>query len=45
MLGFALSIPFFFVTTWAWLLWFLTPQVAMRLRQRLTRNDRTPAGS
>jgi uncharacterized membrane protein len=41
MLGFALSIPFFFVTTWAWLLWFLTPQVAMRLRQRLTRNDRT----
>jgi uncharacterized membrane protein len=36
MLGFALSIPFFFVTTWAWLLWFLTPQVAMRLRQRLS---------
>jgi uncharacterized membrane protein len=37
MLGFALSIPFFFVTTWAWLLWFVTPQVSMRLRQRLTR--------
>jgi uncharacterized membrane protein len=44
MLGFALSIPFFFVTSFAWLLWFITPQVAMRVRQRLTRNHRAPAG-
>jgi uncharacterized membrane protein len=42
MIGFALSIPVFFVTNFAWLLWFLTPQVGMRLRQRLGRN-RPPA--
>jgi len=38
MLGFALSIPFFFVTNFAWVLWFITPQLAGRLRQRWTRN-------
>jgi TMEM175 potassium channel family protein len=42
MLGFGLSIPLFFVTTYAWLLWFLTPQVAMRVRRRLARNGRKP---
>ncbi len=42
MIGFALSIPVFFVTTYAWLLWFLIPQLGARLRQRRTRN-RSPA--
>ncbi len=45
MIGFALSIPVFFVTTFAWLLWFLIPQLGMRLRQRFTRHDRTPDGN
>ncbi len=42
MIGFGLSIPFFFVTTYAWLLWFLIPQLAVRLRQRWNRNRREP---
>jgi uncharacterized membrane protein len=40
MLGFALSIPVFLLTDYAWLLWFLIPQLGMRLRQLLTRYDR-----
>jgi uncharacterized membrane protein len=42
MTGFALSIPFFFVTTYAWLLWFLIPQLVGRLRQRWNRKPRPP---
>jgi uncharacterized membrane protein len=42
MIGFAVSIPFFFVTTYAWLLWFLIPQLAVRLRQRWNGNRRRP---
>jgi hypothetical protein len=45
MIGFALSVPVFFVTTFAWLLWFLIPQLGVRPRQRFTRRDRTPDGN
>jgi uncharacterized membrane protein len=44
MLGFGLSIPVFFVTTYAWLLWIAGPLIAgqRRLRQHRTRSpDRT----
>jgi uncharacterized membrane protein len=42
MIGFGLSIPLFFVTNYAWVLWFLIPQLAGRLRQRRGRNRRPP---
>ncbi len=42
--GFALSIPVFFVTVYAWVLWFLVPQLVTQVRQRSTRKDRTPDG-
>jgi len=44
MLGFGLSIPVFFVTTYAWLLWIAGPLTAgqRRLRQCRSRSpDRT----
>jgi uncharacterized membrane protein len=41
MTGFGLSIPFFFVTTYAWLLWIIVPVLAGRL-SRLRRNRRRP---
>lgn len=34
MLGFGLSIPVFFVTTYGWVLWFAVPVVVIRLRRR-----------
>ena len=34
MLGFGLSIPVFFVTTYAWVLWFAVPLLVIRLRRR-----------
>ena len=33
MLGFALSIPVFFATTYAWLLWIIIPVLVARLRR------------
>jgi uncharacterized membrane protein len=41
LLGFALSIPVFFATTYAWLLWIIIPVLASRLYRR----RRAPAGS
>ena len=37
MLGFGLSIPVFFVTTYAWVLWIVVPLLARRLLQRRRR--------
>ena len=34
MLGFGLSIPVFFVTTYGWVLWFAVPLLVIRLRRR-----------
>jgi uncharacterized membrane protein len=34
MLGFGLSIPVFFVTTYGWVLWFAVPVLVIRLRRR-----------
>jgi hypothetical protein len=34
MLGFGLSIPVFFVTTYGWVLWFAVPVAVIRLRRR-----------
>jgi hypothetical protein len=31
MAGFVLSIPLFFVTTYAWLLWFIVPPLAVQV--------------
>jgi predicted MFS family arabinose efflux permease len=39
MLGFGLSIPVFFATTYAWLLWIITPMLMAWLR-RLQRRKR-----
>jgi uncharacterized membrane protein len=39
MLGFGLSIPVFFATTYAWVLWIVVPLLVARLR-RLPRRDR-----
>ena len=38
MLGFGLSIPIFFVTTYAWALWFLIPLLVVQLRRLRHRN-------
>jgi hypothetical protein len=35
MLGYGLSIPLFFLTTYGWALWIATPLVAAYLRRRL----------
>ncbi len=43
MAGFGLSIPVFFVTTYAWLLWIATPLLAGQLRH-LYRRHHKPAG-
>jgi uncharacterized membrane protein len=43
MLGFGLSIPLFFVTSYAWLLWIITPILAGQL-QRRRRQNRQPEG-
>ena len=48
MAGFALSMPLFFVTTGAWLLWFVAPALAGlagRLRNRKRGNDRGAGAS
>jgi uncharacterized membrane protein len=37
MTGFGLSIPFFFVTIYAWLLWFIVPPLAGQVRRLRTR--------
>jgi uncharacterized membrane protein len=42
MLGFGLSIPVFFATTSAWVLWFLVPLVVMRTRDRFNRSAPDP---
>jgi uncharacterized membrane protein len=42
ILGFGLSIPVFFATTDAWLLWLAGPVLAGLLRQRQRRNRRRP---
>jgi uncharacterized membrane protein len=41
MIGYGLSIPVFFVTAYAWVLWIITPLLAGRLR-RLRHPDSTP---
>lgn len=45
MIGFGLSIPVFFVTTYAWLLWIAGPVLAGLLRQRQRRNRRGTRGT
>ena len=42
MLGFGLSIPVFFATTYAWLLWIIIPMLVARLRRLQHRNRRSP---
>ena len=42
MLGFGLSIPVFFATTYGWVLWILVPLASVRLRQLKRRNPRGP---
>jgi uncharacterized membrane protein len=42
MTGFGLSIPFFFVTTYAWLLWIIVPVLAGPLSRLRGRNRRRP---
>jgi uncharacterized membrane protein len=44
-LGFALSIPVFFVTTNAWILWIVVPVLFHRLRWLARRNRRGPRGT
>lgn len=39
MLGFGLSIPVFFATTYGWLLWILIPLASVQLRQLKRRNS------
>ena len=41
MLGFGLSIPVFFATTNAWVLWFLIPLLVESLRRSRRRRERT----
>jgi uncharacterized membrane protein len=43
MLGFGLSIPAFFVTTYAWALWFLVPLLVRQLRRLQHRSHRSTA--
>jgi hypothetical protein len=45
MLGFGLSIPVFFATTHAWLLWIIIPLLVARLRRLQRRNRRRPEAS
>jgi uncharacterized membrane protein len=42
MLGFGLSIPVFFATTYGWVLWILVPLVSVRLRHFNRRNSSGP---
>jgi len=42
MAGFGLSIPLFFVTTRAWLLWVVVPLLAARAGRLVRRRDRAP---
>jgi hypothetical protein len=44
MIGFGLSIPVFFATTYGWVLWFAVPLLVNRLPQR-RRRIREAAGS
>jgi uncharacterized membrane protein len=44
MLGFALSIPVFFVTSYAWLLWIAVPVMAARLLRRKPPSRPRPPG-
>jgi uncharacterized membrane protein len=45
MIGFGLSIPVFFATTYGWLLWVAIPVLAGLFRQRQRRNHRRPEDS
>jgi TMEM175 potassium channel family protein len=45
MLGFGLSIPVFFATTHAWLLWIIIPLLVARLRRLRRWNRRSPEAS
>ena len=45
MLGFGLSIPVFFVTTYAWALWFLIPLFVVQLRRLRHRSHPDPGAS
>jgi uncharacterized membrane protein len=45
ILGFGLSIPVFFVTTYGWLLWIAGPVLAGLSRQRQRRHQRRPEDS
>jgi hypothetical protein len=40
--GFGLSIPVFFLTSYAWVLWFAVPLLAGRLRRSRRRNPDRP---
>jgi uncharacterized membrane protein len=42
MVGFGLSVPLFFVTTGAWLLWIVVPLLAGQLRRLRPRDSRRP---
>ena len=44
VLGFGLSIPVFFATTYGWLLWIIIPALVARLRQLQHRNRHGPEG-
>jgi uncharacterized membrane protein len=43
--GFALSIPLFFVTPFAWVLWIITPTLAARAARAARGHRRKPAGA
>jgi uncharacterized membrane protein len=45
MLGFGLSIPLFFVTGYAWLLWIIMPILAGQLQRRRRRDGRASEGA
>jgi hypothetical protein len=42
VLGFGLSIPVFFATTYGWLLWIIIPALVAQLRRLQHRNRRGP---
>ena len=44
MAGFGLSIPVFFATANAWLLWFIIPLLAAEVRRLQRRNRHGPGG-